>query len=120
MRTIGFVLGMLVASQAMASQSFVAFINDDDDSVVSIEVAVPGSHDWRPLKFRGLNYGSWVSSAGGYIGSAEARINTDRSCVDDILIQFATHKALLVKGFNVCQVHSLYIGSMWRHANAMS
>jgi hypothetical protein len=122
MRHTWVLLGVLVASQSAgaASQAYVDFINGGDDSVVSIELATPGGHDWRPVKLRGVVDGGYVSLAGGYIGRAEVGINTDRGCVYDILVQFAVQRALLVKGFDVCHTHSLDIGRTWRQVSAIS
>ncbi|GLQ97244.1 hypothetical protein [Dyella mobilis] len=122
MRNALFVLGSIVASQSAsaASACYVDFINRGDDSVVSIELATPGQHDWKPVALRGVTNGGWVSDAGGYVGDAMVGIDVERGYVYDVLVEFATEKALLVKAFDVCHVHALDIDKVRRQARPIS
>jgi hypothetical protein len=122
MRYTWFVLGMLATSLAVqaASLRYVDFINEGKDGVVSISLATPGRSDWKPVPLRGVVDGGYVSVDGGYMGRAMVGINVEHGCLYDVLVEFARQKALLVKAFDVCHTHSLYIQRTWQQANLMS
>lgn len=107
---------LIFQSVQASSGQCVNFINDSDNSVVSIELATPGRDDWVRVKLGGVIDGGYVSLEGGYIGQATARINADRGCLYDARIIFADHRALLIDGLNVCRTHAVHIGQQWRRA----
>jgi hypothetical protein len=108
---------LLIFQSAQASSwKYVDFINDSDNSVVSIELATPGGKDWAPVTLSGVSDGGYVSLEGGYIGQAMTKINADRGCMYDVRIVFADDQALLLAGLNVCRTHAVHIGQQWRRA----
>jgi len=118
MRNLWPVLGIFTASLAVnaASLSSIKFINSGGDAVVAISLAAPGSNDWKPVKFRGVTGGGYIN--GGYMGKALADIDTSRGCVYDVLVEFATRKALLIDKFDVCRMHHLDINKAWQRADS--
>ncbi|GLQ52117.1 hypothetical protein ACFFJT_18605 [Dyella flava] len=119
MRNTWLVLGLLMASQSVEAVSlcYVDFINEGEDSVVAISLATPGRNDWKPVTLRGVVNGGYVSVDGGYMGRAMVGIRADRGCVYDVLVEFARQNALLVKAFDVCHTHALYIERTWQQAH---
>lgn len=102
------------------SQSYIDFINDGSDAVVSIELAMPDSQDWKRVKLRGVTGGGYVSDTGGYIGHAVVSIDVNRGCFYDVRISFVQQKALLVRAFDACHNHALHIDEIWQEAYRLS
>lgn len=107
---------LIFQSAEASSGQYVDFINDSESSVVSIELATPGSRDWAPVKLNGVSDGGYVNLEGGYIGQTVAKIKTDHGCMYDVRIAFADHEALFLAGLNVCRTHTVHIGQQWRRA----
>ena len=86
---------------------YVNFINDGQDTVVSIERAEPGTNHW---------FGNMLDEplAGSYVGQSILSISTERGCRQDIRILFADHKMLTITALDVCRVPTLHIGRAWR------
>jgi hypothetical protein len=122
MHRIWFVPALFLASQLAIpmSQHYVDFISDGSDSVVSIQLATPGGHDWVRVKLRGVTDGAYVSTTGGYIGHAKVGIDVSRGCLYDVRIEFAEQKALLLKGFDACRTRTVHIDDLWQKAIRLS
>jgi hypothetical protein len=110
MGKIIFLLGAmltLASGCAMTQTRYVNFINDGQDTVISIEQAKPGTNRWvRNMLDRPL--------AGGYVGRSILPISTERGCLQDIRILFADRKMLTITALDVCSVPTLHIGRAWR------
>jgi hypothetical protein len=117
-----FVPAMFLASQLAIpmSQSYIDFVSNGSHAVVFIELATPGSNDWKPVKLRGVTDGGYVSSTGGYIGHAVVAIDLSRGCLYDVRIEFAEQKALLIEGLDACHVHTVRINDLWQKASRLS
>ncbi|SHL69931.1 hypothetical protein SAMN05428972_0776 [Rhodanobacter sp. OK091] len=110
MGKIIFLLGAmltLASGCAMTRARYVNFINDGQDTVVSIEQAQPGTNRWVRTALDG-------PLAGGYIGQSILSISTERGCLQDIRILFADRKMLTITALDVCRVPILHIGRAWR------
>jgi hypothetical protein len=105
-----FLLGAMLTVASACSTSptrHVNFINDGQDTVVSIEQAEPGTNRWvRNMLDQPL--------VGGYIGQSILSISTERGCLQDIRILFADQKMLTITALDVCRVPTLHIGRAWR------
>ena len=112
MRKRLFVLLGVIALQGPASASqtcYVDFINDAQDSVVSVEHADAGSAAWTSVELGG-------PLQGGYAGQATVAFHVGQDALRDLLIEFADGKILEVTKFDVCRLHSLYIDRTWTAA----
>ena len=110
------VAGLLASCSTMdPPRHYVDFVNDSQDSVVSLSVAVPGSTDWQRLHLNGTFDGGPLE--GGYIGDATVALPNGQGCMYDVLVEFAHQKALLISAVNVCKVQRLHIGHAWQQAN---
>ena len=110
MGKIIFLLGAmltLASGCAMTRARYVNFINDGQDTVISIEQAQPGTNHWARTALDG-------PLAGGYIGQSILSISTERGCLQDIRILFADRKMLTITALDVCRVPTLHIGRAWR------
>jgi hypothetical protein len=103
---LGAMLTMISACTTTRAR-YVDFINDGQDTVVSIEQAQPGTNRWfRTMLDEPL--------AGGNIGQSKLSISTEQGCLQDIRILFADQKMLTITALDVCRVPTLHIGRAWR------
>ena len=113
------VAGLLASCSASdPPRHYVDIINDSSDSVVSMNVAVPGSNAWKPLHLNGVSKGGFLE--GGYIGQATVAMPVDQGCMYDVLVEFAHQRPLLISAMNVCRSRRLDVGRAWQLANLHS
>lgn len=108
-KTIFLLAAMLTVASACSTTRarYVNFINDGQDTVISIEQAQPGTNRWVRTALDG-------PLAGGYIGQSILSISTEQGCLQDIRILFADQKMLTITALDVCRVPILHIGRAWR------
>jgi len=117
MRTLLFVLGVVVSAGAVAQTHYVDFYNTAPASVIHVETAPAGTLIFQPVAL-----GDHPLHGGG--DSLTLALPYAEGCLRDLRITFADGRLLEHKGFDVCKYRSYHTGRYWHPphtgANRMS